>query len=107
MWFDSRRRSWSYPGLAVAVAKSDRMVFEAAYGLADVGQVEEIMAATAAYGPLAKQFTAALVLVAAADGKLSPTCEALTCRQLFLGSPGQPATASRGTLHFREKYWPS
>ena len=47
------------------------MVFEAAYGLADLGRGEEMTPATVAYaGSLAKQFTAALVLMAAADGAL-------------------------------------
>ena len=59
------------PGLAVAVTTGDRMVFEAAYGLADLGRGEEMTPATVAYaGSLAKQFTAALILMAAADGAL-------------------------------------
>jgi CubicO group peptidase (beta-lactamase class C family) len=60
------------PGLGVAVAQGDRLVFEAAYGLADLGRGEQMTPTTIVYaGSLAKQFTAALVLMAAADGKLS------------------------------------
>ena len=59
------------PGLAVSVAQGDGIVFEAAYGLADLGRGEEMRPTTVAYaGSLAKQFTAALALMAAADGKL-------------------------------------
>ena len=59
------------PGVAVAVAQGDGIVFEAAYGLADLGRGEEMTPATVAYaGSLAKQFTAALALMAAADGAL-------------------------------------
>jgi CubicO group peptidase (beta-lactamase class C family) len=62
----------SSPGCAVGVARDDRSVMERAYGMADLehdipNTAETIFEA----GSVAKQFTAAAVVLLALDGKLS------------------------------------
>lgn len=72
---DALFAAWSSatPGCAVGVSDKDRIVLERAYGMADLehgvpNRADTIFEA----GSVSKQFTAAAVLLLAADGKLLP-----------------------------------
>ncbi len=60
------------PGCAVAVTKDGRVLYERGYGMADLGHEVKITPSTIfSVGSIAKQFTAAAILLLAQEGKLS------------------------------------
>ncbi len=62
----------SSPGCAVAVMKDGRIVYERGYGMADLDHDAKITPATVFnVGSIAKQFTAAAILMLVQDGKVS------------------------------------
>jgi CubicO group peptidase (beta-lactamase class C family) len=62
----------SSPGCAVAVMKDGRIVFEHGYGMADLNHDIKVTPATVFdVGSIAKQFTAATILLLTQEGKLS------------------------------------
>jgi CubicO group peptidase (beta-lactamase class C family) len=71
-WVDSARRARKIPGVSIAVIRDGKVVHAKGYGLAnvehDVAATEETVYQS---GSVGKQFTATLVMMLIADGKLA------------------------------------
>ena len=92
------------PGAVVLVAKGEQVLLQKAYGLADLErEVPLAIDSVLDIGSTSKQFTAASVLLLAADGKLTVAdpvrkhvpelpacCEGITLRHLLLHTSGLP-----------------
>jgi CubicO group peptidase (beta-lactamase class C family) len=89
------------PGMAVAVVRDGRIVFEAGYGLADIAKKTAVTPQTPfSIGSITKQFTAVSILMLAAQGRLSlddplakylpklPNAATITLRQLLWQTSG-------------------
>lgn len=64
-------KEWKVPGLALAIVKDDSIIYAKGYGTRTVGKTEPVDANTIfAIGSSSKAFTAALVAMAADEGKM-------------------------------------
>lgn len=70
-YVDSARKTFDVPGVAVAIVKDGKVVFEQGYGLREIGQPEKVDAHTLfAIASNTKAFTAAALQMLAEQGKV-------------------------------------